>query len=291
VAFRYLLEGFDEDWSEITTARTARYPKVSPGKYRFRVVARNNDGIWNETGASVALVVSPFWWESWWFKLGSIVAGVAVLLGAYRLRLARRREIERLRVRIASDLHDDVGSSLWSITLLSRMLARHGNLTPEEKQDVNEINRISVQTSNSIRDIIWLINPAFNSLQDFVLRIKDFASIMLRETNFRLRCEGIDLTRKLSPDFRQNLFFLFKEALTNIAKHAQATEVEVCLEQRSGAWRFTIRDNGVGFDPEKQTAGNGLKNLHSRAVKMSAKLEIESQPGQGTLLVVTAAKP
>jgi len=214
-----------------------------------------------------------------------------VLFAAYRLRLARRREIERLRLRIASDLHDDVGSSLWSITLLSRMLARHGTLTPEERQDVNEINRISVQTSNSIRDIIWLINPAFNSLQDFVLRIKDSANVLLRGVDCQIRCEGIDLAQKLPPDFRQHLFFLLKEALTNVAKHAQATEVRVLLEQHNHFWRFVIRDNGVGFDPSAETAGNGLKNLRARAVKIGAECRIDSQPGQGTTITLITARP
>jgi ligand-binding sensor domain-containing protein len=290
VAFCYRLEGFDEKWSEVTTSRTARYPRVPPGHYRFRVAARNNDGIWNETGASVALTVSPFWWESWWFRFVSVASGLAVLVAAYRLRLARRREIERLRLRIASDLHDDVGSSLWSITLLSRMLAQHGTLTPEERQDVNEINRISVQTSNSIRDIIWLINPAFNSLQDFVLRIKDSANVLLRGVDCQIRCEGIDPAQKLTPDFRQHLFFLLKEALTNVAKHAQATEVHVLLEQHDHSWRFVIRDNGVGFDPGAQTAGNGLKNLRARAVKIGAECRINSQPGQGTTITLTTAR-
>jgi ligand-binding sensor domain-containing protein len=291
VLFRYQLEGFDRDWSEASTSRTARYPKVPPGKYRFRVLARNNDGVWNEGGAGLAVVVIPFWWQTNWFRLAVAVVVVSALGGLYRLRQIRRREIERLRVRIASDLHDDVGSSLWSITLLSRMLAQHGALSSEGQQDANEIHRIAVQTSNSIRDIIWLINPAFDSLQDLVLRMKDAAGTMLGGTEYRLTCEGIDLARKLPPDFRQNIFFLFKEALTNIAKHARATQVEVRLEERLGQWRFVLRDNGVGFDPTAETAGNGLKNLRARAAKMGATLEIESQPGQGTTLVLIARKP
>jgi signal transduction histidine kinase len=291
VLFRYQLEGFDRDWSEVSASRTARYPKVPPGKYRFRVLARNNDGVWNEDGASIAIVVIPFWWQTNWFRLATAGAVVGALGGLYRLGQNRRREIERLRVRIASDLHDDVGSSLWSITLLSRMLAQHGALSSEGQQDANEIHRIAVQTSNSIRDIIWLINPAFDSLQDLVLRMKDAAGTMLGGTEYRLTCEGIDLARKLPPDFRQNIFFLFKEALTNIAKHARATQVEVRLEERLGQWRFVLRDNGVGFDPTAETAGNGLKNLRARAVKMGATLEIESQPGQGTTLVLIARKP
>lgn len=286
VAFRYQLEGFDRGWSEVTPSRTARYPKVGPGRYVFHVVARNNDGVWNETGASVALVVTPFWWETHAFRLAAAGAVILALAGLYRMRQNRRRELERLRVRIASDLHDDVGSSLWSITLLSRMLAQHGTLSPEERQDVNEIHRISVQTSNAIRDIIWLINPGLDSLQDLLLRMKDFAGVMLRGIEFRLECKGVDTTRRLSLDSRQHLFFFFKEALTNVAKHSQATAVEVQIEHQSGRWRFLTRDNGVGFDPGAATSGNGLKNLRARAAKLGATLEIQSRPGEGTAVIL-----
>lgn len=290
VAFRYQLEGFDRGWSEVTPSRAARYPKVGPGQYRFHVVARNNDGVWNETGAGVALVVTPFWWATYTFRITAAAAVVLALGGLYRLRQNRRRELERLRVRIASDLHDDIGSSLWSITLLSRMLAQHGTLSPEERQDINEIHRISVQTSNAIRDIIWLINPGLDSLQDLLLRMKDFAGVMLRGIEFRLECKGVDPARRLSLDFRQHLFFLFKEALTNVAKHAQATVVEARFEQQAGGWRFLVRDNGVGFVPAAATTGNGLKNLRARAAKLGATLEIHSRPGEGTTLILTTDK-
>jgi ligand-binding sensor domain-containing protein/signal transduction histidine kinase len=291
ICFRYQLEGFDRDWSETSANRTAPYPKVPPGKYRFRVVARNNDAVWNEAGAGVAIVVAPFWWASNWFRAG-LVAGTAVLLaGLYRLRHARREELERLRVRIAGDLHDDVGSSLWSIILLSRTLSKHGALGAEEQKDVEEIHRISVQTSNAIRDIIWLINPAFDTVQDLVLRIKDFAGTLLRGIDYRMHCTGTDPSKKLPFDLRQNLFFLFKEATTNIAKHAQATIVEVHIEEYRGSWRFSIQDNGLGFDPTRVAGGNGLKNLRFRARKMGAELEIQSACGKGTTLVFTMARP
>jgi ligand-binding sensor domain-containing protein/signal transduction histidine kinase len=291
VSFQYQLEGFDRDWSEVSFSRTARYPKVPPGRYVFRVLARNNDGIWNKTGASAAIVVVPFWWATVGFRLAGALAAMAALGSLYRLRQTRRREIEGLRVRIASDLHDDVGSSLWSITLLSRMLSKHGKLEAQERQDVDEIHRIALQTSNSIRDIIWLINPAFDTMQDLVLRTKDFAGTALRGVEYRLHCEGPELSRKLPLDFRQNLFFLFKEALTNIARHAQATVAEVRIEEDGGRWRVSVHDNGSGFDPAAGTGGNGLRNLRARARKMGAELEIHSQPGQGTTLTLTVAPP
>ncbi len=291
VSFRYQLENFDRDWSEASVSRAARYPKVPPGDYVFRVMACNNDGVWNETGASVAITVMPFWWETVWFRLAVIAAVAVIFVSLYRSRQARRRELERLRVRIAGDLHDDIGSSLWSITLLSRMLAKHGKVGAEERQDLEEIHRIANQTANSIRDIIWLINPAFDSVQDLVLRTKDFAATILRGVEYRLQCEGAALTRKLPFDFRQNLFLFFKEALTNVARHAHATAVDVQIEESGKQWRLTIQDNGAGFDPAKAPSGNGLRNLRARAAKMGAELEIRSQPGQGTALVLTTNLP
>lgn len=291
VHFRYRLEGFDTDWSEPATSREARYPKVPPGKYRFQVVACNNDGVWNETGASVAVTIVPFWWETFWFRWTVALAVMGTAGALYQLRRARRREIERLRVRIASDLHDDIGSSLWSITLLSRMLTKHGNLGAEERQDLEEIHRIAIQTSNSIRDIIWLINPAFDTLQDLVLRTKDFAGTMLRGVDYRMHCDGAVLSQKLPFDFRHNLFLFFKEALTNIARHAQATAVEVRIEEHAHAWRLTIQDDGRGFDQATNTGGNGLRNLRARAVRMKATLEVQSQPGQGTRLTLSSLRP
>lgn len=291
VNFRYQLEGFDREFSEAGGTRSVRYPNVPPGRYQFQVIACNNDGVWNTTGASVAVWVQPFWWATVWFRTGVALTVTMGLVGLFRLRQARRREIERLRVRIASDLHDDLGSSLWSITLLSRMLAKHGKLGDEERQDISEINRIAIQSSNSIRDIIWLINPAFDSLQDFLLRTKDFAGTALRGVDYRMKCEIPDLSRKLPFDFRHNLFLFFKEALTNIARHANATTVAVLIEENNGCWQLTIRDNGKGFDPAADTEGNGLKNLRARAERMGARLEINSQPGQGSALVLTTMPP
>jgi ligand-binding sensor domain-containing protein len=291
VHFRYRLEGFDTDWSEPATSREARYPKVLPGKYRFQVVACNNDGVWNEAGAGVTIAVVPFWWETLWVRWMVALAMAGTIAGLYQMRRTRHREIQRLRIRIASDLHDDIGSSLWSITLLSRMLTKHGKLGAEERQDLEEIHRIAIQTSNSIRDIIWLINPAFDTLQDLVLRTQDFAGTLLRGVDYRMNCEGVVLSQKLPFDFRHNLFLFFKEALTNIGRHAQATVVEVRIEEQGNAWRLTLQDNGRGFDPAAHTSGNGLRNLRARAARMKATLEVQSRPGQGTRLTLSSLRP
>jgi signal transduction histidine kinase len=154
---------------------------------------------------------------------------------------------------------------------------------------VDEIARIANQTSNAIRDIIWLINPSFDTMHDLLLRTKDFAATALRGVEYRLHCAEAALTRKLPLDLRQNLFLFFKEALTNVARHARATVVEVHIELHGSRWRIAIRDNGVGFDPENTVTGNGLRNLRARAARMGATVDIQSRPGQGTTLTLTTA--
>ncbi len=175
--------------------------------------------------------------------------------------------------------------------MLSRMLSKHGNLGQEEREDLEEIHRIASQTSNSIRDIIWLINPAFDTVQDLLLRTKDFASTVLPGVDYRLSCEGSILSQKLPFDFRHNLFLFFKEALTNIGRHAHATAVEVRIEPTGNTWQLTVQDNGRGFDPAAHTSGNGLRNLRARAARMRASFEVQSRPGQGTRLTVSSLRP
>jgi signal transduction histidine kinase/sugar lactone lactonase YvrE len=290
IRFRYRLDGYDRDWSEPSSSRAALYPRLPPGRYTFRVVACNNDGVWSQTGAMAEIISIPFWWETKSFRIITAALAAGIIAAFYRLKQARRRELERLRVRIAGDLHDEIGSSLWSIALLSRMLSKHGSLETQEREDLEEIHRIAVQASNAIRDTIWLINPAFDTVQDLLLRTQDFARTILRGVDYRLVCDGTTPSRKLSPDMKQNLFLLFKEALTNIARHSKATVAEVRIEEMGRGWRLAISDNGVGFEPAALTSGNGLRNLQARARKMGGELEIQSQPGKGTTLLFTTER-
>jgi len=287
VRFRLRLAGFDRDWVDMDNNHTARYTKVPPGRYDFRVMACNNDGVWSEAGTGVGLVVAPFWWQTGWFRVALLAGLGAGVAGVIRMRRARRRDIDRLRVRLAADLHDELGSSIWSITLLSRMLQKDGQMGMKERRDAGEIHRIATQTSNAIRDIVWLINPAFDTAQDLVLRIRDLTVTMLRDAECRLQCDSADLLRKLPLDFRQNVFLLFKEAVTNVAKHAQATQVEIHLHEAAGRWQLSIQDNGVGFSLDGDFPGHGLRNLRQRAGKIGGEVTITSQPGRGTKVTLS----
>src|SRR5204863_4326987 len=137
----------------------------SPGKYTFRVIACNNDGVWNETGATLAMIVLPHFWQTWLFR---ICAGAAVLLlfaVIFEIRLASERRLTRLRLRIARDLHDEVGSNLGSIVLLGEVLQKQTEGPPDE---LSEIRRVATQTVESLRDIVWFLDPASDNLTDMV---------------------------------------------------------------------------------------------------------------------------
>lgn len=290
VCYRCRLDGFDRAWVNMENKRAAQYTQVPPGNYRFRVIACNNDGVWSPDGDSLAVIIAPFWWETTWFKLLALALVGAFIFGVLRQRRIRLREMERLRVRIAGDLHDELGSSLWSIALLSQMLKKHGKMGDDERRDADEIHRIARQTSNAIRDIVWIINPAFDTVQDIVQRMKDFAGTMLRGAEYQLNCEGLNLSRRLTLGFRENVFLIFKEILTNVAKHARASNVEICFKELPRVWELSVRDNGAGFDPSVPVAGNGLQNLRRRAEKIRASVQIISAPGKGTTVMLTIPK-
>ena len=285
--FRYELKSVDSGWVDVKQRRVAYYNNLKPGRFTFRVIACNNDGVWNEQGVTLEFILRPQFWQTAWFKFGIAAGVIGMFALVCQIRASRLREIEKLRVRIAADLHDEVGSSLWSISLLSGILEKNQSKDPELKQDLAEINRIANQTASAVRDIVWFIKPEYNTVQDLLLRMRDAADVILGSIDYRLEHKDVLLTRKLSVDFRQHVFLMCKEILTNIAKHAEASCVEISIAEKRREWILSVRDNGKGFSVEKEFSGNGLKNLRLRCEKIRAKFHIVSRPGEGTLINIT----
>jgi ligand-binding sensor domain-containing protein/signal transduction histidine kinase len=286
--FKYKLEGVNEDWVDAGARRVASYYNIGPGTYHFQVIACNDSGIWNETGATAVILLLPHIWQTTWFRVALVAAVGLVFLALHRLRLARLREIDRFRLRLAADLHDDIGSNLSTISLLSRRAQKHQANGEAPGDDLAAINRISRQTASAIREIVWLINPEYDTMRDLVTRMKEAADSILVGIDCQFQSPEADLSHKLTLQFRQNVFLLYKETLTNVARHARASRVEIKVEQNNGDWRLTVHDNGVGFDPQESYSGNGLKNLRLRAAKLNGALALESQPGRGTTVSFSA---
>jgi len=213
-------------------------------------------------------------------------AGVLLLLavgaafGIQRARRARRREVERLRQRLAGDLHDEIGSNLGSIALLSEMAIRQ---PAGAQSDLAEINHVARETAASMRDIVWLIKPGANTPEDFIAKFRETAGLMLAGLDWKLDCDG--LSSPLSLDCKRHALLIFKEALHNIRKHAAASRVAIRLAERDGLLEMEITDDGSGFDPAAVSTGHGLESLRHRAEAMGGALEIESSPGHGARIL------
>lgn len=283
VRFRYRLDGLDKLWTEAADQRMAYYSHLSPGRYTFEVIACNNHGVWNETGARLTFQVLPIFWQTVWFKLLIGLAVVSLVIIYYRIRLARKRALEQLRQQIARDLHDEVGANLGSISLLTEVMEQL-----PQPGDLAQIRCTADQTVDTLRDLVWIINPAHEHFVDLAARLKQIAAMMLAN----ITCKFAEMERidnlKLSLELRRNVPPLFKEILNNIRKHSRATCVNIQLYCQAEQFILEVRDDGIGFDVAKKTAGDGLKNFQNRAAEMHAELTVTSHPGSGTIVRLTA---
>ncbi|MDB6122270.1 MAG: Two component regulator, sensor protein [Pedosphaera sp.] len=300
VRFRYRLEGLDSDWVDAGSLRTAFYSYVPPGKHQFRVIACDGDGVWNESGASLALTVMPYFWQTWWF-LGSAAFGLFISVGgtirfvekgkvqSQLKHLERARALERERARIAQDLHDDLGASLSRIFLLSDM-ARGGKHSDSQTGiHVDKISELAGQTLRALDEIVWAVRPGSDSLQSLVDYIAHFAGELFNDNSVRCRLALPDTlpARSLPPEMRHNIFLIAKEALTNVMKHAAAREVCVQVQATADSLEVVIQDDGRGFDPANSQSvreGNGLGNMRRRAEAVGGKFAMETAIGKGTTI-------
>ena len=284
--YAYRLDGFDEQWIEASQTRTARYTNLPPGDYVFRVKAANNDGLWNEEGAAVSFVIAPPYWQTWWFRLLVFGALAGVLAAAYRYRVRRLLEMERMRLRIATDLHDDIGGHLSSIALLSDVIREKDTLGDRERGQLAQISRSARAMVDAMRELVWAITPSNDSLDDLAEQMRDTATTLLDGTAVSFDLPERDLRRVLTMDLRRHLFLIYKEALHNIARHAEAEHVQVRLQCTHHRLLLHVADDGKGFDTGATYRGNGLRHLRHRAEQLGADLTIESRPGEGTAVEV-----
>jgi ligand-binding sensor domain-containing protein/signal transduction histidine kinase len=295
VRFRYRLEGLDSDWVEAGSSRSASFSYVPYGKYRFEVIAGNGEGGWNTTGASVSVVVQPYLWQTWWFRVPASLGFLAMIAVTARVLEKRKlhRRLEQLeqeralaheRERIARDLHDDLGSSLARISLLSGLLKADRDNPSQIESHAVKISQSADQTVRALEEIVWAVRPGSDSLQSLVEYIAHFANELFEDGGIRCR---LDLPHDLPalplpPEVRHNIFLVVKEALANALKHAAAREVLIRAEATATTLEIMVQDDGKGFDLNGQSRGNGLGNMRRRAQAIGENVTIESRPGGGT---------
>ncbi len=275
----------DADWTA-TNERTLNFANLAAGDYKFEVRAQTADRIYSQTPASVSFRIAAPVWQRWWF-----IALVCVLVGLliytfYQNRLKRLLEIERTRTRIATDLHDDIGSNLTKISIMSEVARR---IDGEKQNEVlNSIADISRSSVSSMSDIVWAINPKKDSFLELVWRMRGYAEEILGQKDIFVEFNAPETFGeiKLDADIRRNVYLIFKETLNNIVRHSQAAEVKVNLEIVNNHLRLTVTDDGAGFDAAQNFDGNGLPNMKRRAEDLKGKFKVNSESGKGAKIVL-----
>ncbi len=304
--FKYRLDGVDSDWVEANTQRTAHYNNVAPGAYRFHVLACNKYGVWNEMGASLDFQLRPHFWQTWWCRTLALAALVGLAGGSARfvtqrkmqrkLELAERQHaIERERGRIAKDIHDELGSSLTRIMLLSQRAKSDLAQRKEAGLHLEKIINFSRGTIQAMDEIVWAVNPRNDNFDGLVNYLIEYAAQFFQGSKIRCRLQ-MPITSQLTlpTEVRHDLFLAFKEGLNNVLKHSQASEVHVEVFHADGTVHIIIDDNGCGFDPaqkEDGRQGNGLPNMRRRMDALGGQMEIITAPGHGTKLQFTVRVP
>ncbi len=287
--YAYRLEGFDADWVTAGTRRFARYTNLPAGSYVFRVRAANPDGLWSDRGVALPVVVTPPFWETWWFRAAAVAALAALAMAVYRYRVARLLELERLRLRIAGDLHDDLSSDLAAIAMVTDLLRRKPQLGDEERGQLRELRDKALRMVEAVRDTVWYVNPEHDSVPAMVRRMRRVAEELLGETPYSFEAE-VSQQAGLAMGVRRPVFLVFKELVHNVVRHALAKSVKIEVRAAHGWLSLRVADDGVGFDPQAPAGGegtHGLASIRRRAEQMGGRLEIESAPGRGTSVRLT----
>ncbi len=321
--FRYRVDGLDTDWVDADTRRTLQLRNLEPRAYRLRVIACNSEGVWNNTGATVAFEVQPFFYQTWLFNTlvgAGIVAVVSIAVRRavtrkYRrelVQLQQQHAIERDRARIAKDIHDDIGAGLTQITLLAELVRRE----PEQTDaNLERITHSARKLTKAMDEIVWAVDPQHDTFEGLMDYISAYAEDFLRVAGIRCRMDfpGALPALPVDAELRYHLFLALKEALNNVVKHARATEVWLRLKLDDDAFTLVVEDNGSGLPEQskvqspKSKAGNGealdigpgtvessrlasgsgLTNLKKRLDTIGGICTVQSAPGRGTLVTLT----
>jgi signal transduction histidine kinase len=247
------------------------------------------DGVISPTPATVAFSILPPIWQRWWFLTLAVLFACAVGYQIYRYRVARLLGLERVRTRIATDLHDDIGSNLSLIAALSEVLrpqARSVDLRITEQLSV--IAKVSQRSVDAMSDIVWAVNPHKDHLRDLLQRMRRFASDTFSARNIQLVFEAPDADQniKLGPETRREVFLIFKESVNNAARHSGCAQARVNVAITNGMLAFSVGDNGRGFDAVCVEAGEGLVSMRRRAEKIGGELIITSSAKTGTTVLL-----
>ncbi len=257
---------------------------LPPGKYTFKVYCENIEGLRSGKITELPIYIKPQFWRTWWFR--SLVLFIAALLmyEVHKLRVNRLLAVEALRNRVARDLHDDMGSTLSTINILSSMAKTKINDSAVKTSEyLSKISECSERMMDTMDDIVWSIKPSNDSMQKITSRMREFASSVLepKEIDVDFTIDEAVYEVKLNMEARKDFFLIFKEAVNNAAKYSKADNVTIQVSIQDKELLLMVKDDGAGFD-FAEADGNGLGNMKKRADNMNGFFSIQSTKGEGT---------
>jgi signal transduction histidine kinase/ligand-binding sensor domain-containing protein len=277
--YQYHVSPVDTSWSTPSPERSVTFARLVPGSYRFEVRAIDVSGKPSEP-AIAYFSISPPYWKRWWALSLLAITLVASLYGAHRRRMRHVLELERVRMRIATDLHDDVGASLSRVAIISELVSRRAEPDRKALADISATARAVLQ---SMSEIVWSIDPSNDNFQDLRQRMRWYAGETLSHsgTVLHFSSTGDSPELRLSIEMRRQVYLIFKESVTNLSRHAQARHCYITIKVGEGQLVLEVTDDGQGFDPGRHV-GHGLRNMALRARTVNATVEVQSHPGEGT---------
>ena len=287
IIYYHKLEGADPDWIRTPLPQTVNYILLPPGSYTFLVKAESRNKLFQTAITRVPIVIRIPFWLTGWFILGCCCLFSGIIYYLHRQSINRILAIEALRQKVARDLHDDMGSVLSTINILSLMAKDKLRDDPLKVSEyLTKISDNSTRMMETMDDIVWSINPANDNMDKVIARMRAFATEVLEAQNADLRFTIAPEVEhvNLNMEQRQDLFLIFKEVVNNAAKYAGPTQVLISLVLLKDSLQLSVQDNGIGFIVDEADSGNGLNNMRKRTLQLGGEIHIQSKPGSGTTI-------
>jgi two-component sensor histidine kinase len=282
IKYEYTLyNGGDTVWNKTEGSPELTLTRISPGDYKLLIRATNGFGDYSPKITSFSISIIPLFTQTTWFIVLLIVIVAAILYALYRYRLHQVKRFQTIRNNIASDLHDDIGSTLNSISIYSEVAKQQAGQNIPALEMIGNSSRKVIE---SMSDIVWTINPENDSFEKIIVRMRSFAHQLLnaRKVEYTFEVDEKLNSVTLPMLVRKNFYLVFKEGITNLVKYSGASRVAISLKEENGFVVLKIRDNGIGIPVNSETQGNGLMNMRRRAREINASLDIFSANGEGT---------
>ncbi len=299
--YKYKMDGIDKEWIYAETRRFVTYSHIPPGEYRFQVKGSNNDGVWNEQSASITFIIYPPYWGTWWFQSFLVLVILLSIGGTIRYlemkkvqekinAMEKENALEKERLRISQDMHDDIGSRLTSIGLMSELSKRNIHNSEKLQHQLSDIAEAANDVVTSFDEIVWAVNPKYDTLENVVDYLSEYASNYTEKAELECALDIPSLLprAKISAEIRHNIFMILKESLNNVVKYADASEVTLRFQLAQNIFSLEIQDDGKGFIPaEVKKFNNGLMNMSKRMEEVGGVCVIESEPDKGTYIKIS----